>query len=154
MMTGVHQHFRAWTRASRQMEGHSPIGDIGVINRWLKGLVFHEQPLLGRETLVHLFQRIFEPRLALPDISCARIARAVCEPQGYVAAVQTPCNLNAVLRVLKRACSYVRIWITKGAVFIFLILEQIWINRSGLHAKSFRKVLDVNDTFDSVRQIP
>src|SRR6516164_3356872 len=151
MMAGVHQHFRPWTRASRQMEGHSPIGDIGVINGWLKRFIFHEQPLLGRETRVHLFQRIFEPRLALPNISRARIARAVCEPQGYVAAVQTPCNLNAVLRVLKRARAYVRIWITKRAVFIFLILEQIWINRSGLHSKSLGEVPDVNDTFDSVR---
>ena len=154
MMTRVHQYLSLRTCGSGQMQGHSPIGNVSVINGRLKGFVLHEQPLLWGKSRMSLLQHFFEPCFALSNIGGSWIARAIGEPHRYVATIQALCNLNAVFRVLKCARSYGRVWIPKRAVLIFLILEQVWINRSRLHAKPLREFLDVSDAPDSVREVP
>src|SRR6185437_12317498 len=110
------------------MHGHSPVGDIGVIERRLERFVLYKQPLFRVETIVSFFKCLFEPLLALADICCAWITRAVGKPHGYITAVELMGYLNAVNRVLKRVLPNFRVGISKRTVFINLVLKQIGIN--------------------------
>jgi len=52
MVAGIDQHTRLRPRMAREVDCHAPIGDIGVIERRLKGFVLHQQSLIGRQTTV------------------------------------------------------------------------------------------------------
>src|SRR5438128_5078332 len=102
VMAGVHQDSSLKTSASREMQRHTPISNVGVVERWFEGFIFHQQSLFWRKVQMHFLQPVFEPRLALPDICCSGIAGAVCEPHRNIAAIQPSRDFDTVLCMLHR----------------------------------------------------
>src|SRR5215831_18927653 len=72
-----------------------------------------------------------EPTPPVPDILRAWIIRSVGEPQGYVAAVQTLGDPDAIDDVVEGGLPDFRIGVAKRAVLVNLILERIGIDRAG-----------------------
>jgi hypothetical protein len=49
VVAGVDQNAGLRAGLARKVGGHAPVGDVGVIEGGLEGLVFDEQALVGRE---------------------------------------------------------------------------------------------------------
>ncbi len=53
VVAGIDQDAGLRTGDARQVRGHSPVGNVGVIEGRLEGLVFDQQPLLRLEVAVN-----------------------------------------------------------------------------------------------------
>ncbi len=80
VMTGVHQHVSLWTGRACQQEGHSPVGNISVIERGLERFVLDQETLFGIQSGVDLFQCFLEPSNSVSNTLAAGIVRAVGKP--------------------------------------------------------------------------
>ena len=58
----------------------SPIGNIGVVKRWLEKLVLKDESLLPVKSVVNLFERVGEALLPIPKVTLTRVVRAVGKP--------------------------------------------------------------------------
>src|SRR3954466_850211 len=90
-----------------------------------------------------MLQTIFKPRLALPDIGGTGIIRAISKPKRNIPALEAKRDFDAVLGVLQSPLADRTIRIGKRAVFVFLILKEIWIDGAGRHAITAGEVLDL-----------
>src|ERR1700730_7144610 len=81
VMTGVHQHVCLGSRISREKEGHSPVGDVGVVKSRLEGFIFDQQSLPGMQFGMNSLERFLEPSDAMADALRSRIIRPVGEPR-------------------------------------------------------------------------
>ena len=80
VMPGIDQHAGLRPSQAREVGGHAPVGDIGVIKSRLEGFVFDEQPLLWRQMVVAGAQGFLEPADALAHALCAGIVGAIGHP--------------------------------------------------------------------------
>ncbi len=85
MMAGIDQNAGLGTGDAGEVGGHAPVGDIGVIEGGLEGLVFDEQALIGSEAVMRGAQGFFHPDDALAHALGAGIVGAVGHPHGDIA---------------------------------------------------------------------
>ena len=119
-------------RVTRQMQRHSPIGYVRVIESRFERLIFNQQALPRPKLAMRVPQPLFKPSLSLSDVRRTRVVRPVREPHGNIARPQAASAFNAVLHMLERAFPDSRVWITERAILILLILKKVRIDRSTL----------------------
>src|SRR5260370_33539676 len=125
MVAGVDQHSRLRSGRAGQMQRHSPICDIRVIEGRLKRLVFDEQLLARQQIAMNSAQSVFEPALPLPDVGAARVVRAIRKPQGNVAGSQGTRDPNTFANMLQCLLADCRIRVAQRAKLIVLIFKEI-----------------------------
>src|SRR6266567_1811157 len=153
-MSGIDQDSRLWACGAREKNRHTPIGNIGVVKGGLERFVLNQKALPGRQCGMRFFQHIGEPLLALPDICGPGVVRAVRKPHRDVSAVQSPCYLNAVFGMLQRAPANCWIWIGERPILVFLVLEQVRVDRARENSMTIRKPPDILRAAHSVRTVP
>ncbi len=92
VVAGIDQHLGLRPGLARQQQRPSPVRHIGVVERGLERLVFHQHPLLRAQGRMHRRQTLFEPALTLADVGGARVVRTVGKPQRQVARLQVRRN--------------------------------------------------------------
>ncbi len=80
VVSGVQTHMGFGPQSVDLDIGGSPVGNIGVVERWLEELVFEDQALILAQTLVDGTQRIVQPVLAGADIDLAGVVGSIGEP--------------------------------------------------------------------------
>src|ERR1700686_4651298 len=136
MMTSVDQHLCLRTGEACQMNRHSPVSDVRVIESRFEGLVFDKQALSRRELVMRSTQRLFKPSLTLSDVRGAGVVGSVSKPHGDIATLESATNFDAVFHMRKRAFPDSWVGIAERTVFVLLILKKVWVNRSSAHSKA------------------
>src|SRR5271167_4114618 len=95
-MAGIDQDSGLWPGGLRHEESHAPVGDVGVIEGGLEGLVFDQHPVSRVQAAMSLAKPFLEPLLSLPDVGGPGIVTAVGEPDREIAAPQGMLDLDAV----------------------------------------------------------
>ena len=85
----------------RERERHAPIGDVGVVEGRLEGLVLHHHALALGERGVGGFQSFFEPAAAMADVLRAGVIGPVGEPERKIAAAQALLDFDAIQNVIQ-----------------------------------------------------
>ena len=141
VMAGIDQHASLRAGVAREVRGHAPVGDVGVIEGRLEGLVFDEQALVGREVVVSGAQRLFKPADALADALRAGIIGAVGQPKRDVARAERLADLDGIEHVIERLLANGSGGIAQRAELVFLILKEIGIDGAGADAEAALELL-------------
>src|ERR1700691_3129161 len=96
MMAKVNQYFGLGSRQSRQLQRHTPIRNIRVIEGRFERLVLNQQPLIGLQRRMDLAEDLFHPADALADILSSGDSRGIGKPRGYVLGSKLPGNFHTV----------------------------------------------------------
>ena len=108
VMAGVDQHEGLRAGRAAQVRRHAPVGNVGVVEGGLEGLVFDEQPLIGRQVLVCGTERVLQPLDALAHGLRAGIVGAVGKPERDIARAETLGDLDGIENVLERVVANLR----------------------------------------------
>src|SRR3954470_17578018 len=101
-----------------------------------------------------MLQTIFKPLLTLPDIGGTGIIGTISKPKRNIPALEATRDFDAVLGVLQSPLADRTIRIGKRAVFVFLILKEIWIDGAGRHAITAGEVLDLVGAMNALWAVP
>src|SRR5580658_5003627 len=153
-MPSIDEHLRLRSGGTRQQQSHTPVGNIRVIERRLKRLVFDEQALGGGQLGMAGPQVVLKPAFALPDVGRSRIVGPVGEPHGDVSTVECASDFDTVLGVSNCDIPNRFVRVAEGTVFIALILKKVRIDGPGLHAIDARQSLDLSNALKAGREIP
>ncbi len=130
-MAGIHEYLGLRTGGLRQHQRHAPIGDIGVIEGGLEGLILDQHALSAGQGGVGLLQAFGEPAAAMAHVLRAGVIGAVGKPEGQIAAAQLLLDLHAIQNVIHGFLADGRIGIADGAVLVVLILKYVGIDGAG-----------------------
>jgi len=133
---------------------HSPVGDIGVIEGRFERFVFDQKTLPRLERAMnfpHALCKILDP---LADILRTGVIRTVGEPRREIPRTQKVGDFDAIQNVIERFPPYGRIGVADRSVLIFLVLEDIRIDRAGPDAIFSAERIDVADVVGAIRQVP
>ena len=142
MVAGVDEDFRAWARLLRQQQRHPPVGDIGGVESGFERFVFDEHRLLRTQLGVECAQGFFETLFARTDAALAGIVRAVGKPQRETIAADRLTDRHGVDAMLERGGANDRVVVTERTPLVALVLEEIGIDGTDLHAVFAREAGD------------
>ncbi|SPE38951.1 hypothetical protein SBA3_300009 [Candidatus Sulfopaludibacter sp. SbA3] len=150
----IHQHFRARAGIAGELQRHAPVGDIGVVERRLEGLVLHQHALIAGELPVGGAQAIHEPLAAMTDILRAGIIGPIGEPQRKVAASQPLGDFHAIQKVSERRRADCRIGIAQRPVLVDLILKHVRVDGPGAQPMRGGKRVHLGRVVRAMGQVP
>ena len=154
MVAGVDQHARLRSRGAGQVRGHAPVGDVGVIESRLEGLVFDQQALARSERLVGTHERLLQPLDALADALRAGVVGAVGQPERDIARAQFAGDGHGVEHVRDGAFPDFRRRVAQRAVLVILVLEQVGIDGPGGDSVAGFEAANALNILDAVGQVP
>ena len=109
---------------------------------------------MGVDVGVERSQIFLEPLFAPSNVRGPGIVGSVGKPEHDVAAVQSPRDADAILRVLERMLAHARVWIAEGAELVDLFFEQVWVDGARLDAVPRRQRGDPVDVVHAVGEVP
>ena len=137
-MAHVDEHFRAWPRMLGEGVRHAPVGNIGVIERWLERLVFDEHLHRRGHRVMHFTQRFHAPTLAPCDVPLSGIVGSVGKPHHQRARVHRLRELDRMQEMRDRGATHRWIFVGHRTKSIALALEQIWIHAANAQSACAR----------------
>ena len=152
-MPGIDQHARLRPGGASQQQRHAPVGDIGMVERRLEGLVLDQQALVGTQRVMRALQPFRHPAFAGADVGGAGKVRAVREPGRDIARADLARNPHRVQDVLERAPPHRFLLVRQRPVLVDLVLEHVGTDRARPHAVALGDLLDVR-RFRSFRDVP
>src|SRR5260370_15424574 len=154
VMPGIHEYECLRPRGSCQEKGHAPIGDVGMVKRWLERLIFNEQPLARPERCVHFFQSFFKIANSTANALRPRIIRTVRKPRRDIPATQRFGNGHTIDNVVQGFPPNRCVRISQGSILVILVLKHIRIDRTRFDSMLVGKVFDFASVLQSAGKVP
>ena len=133
MMPQVDQDLCLVSESSAESIRHAPIGNIGMVERRLKGLIFHQHRLLRRQRGVDFRQPLGKPLLALADMALTGEIGAVRKPKREILRADGLHDLHALTDVCNGPRPNFRARTSQAAKAIVIILEDVRIDCPDRH---------------------
>ena len=154
VMAGIDQDTRLRAGLAAQVRRHAPVGNIGVIEGGLKGLVLDEQVLIGSEMVVRCAERVSSQTMRSADALRAGVVGSVSKPKRNIARAETLGDLDGIEHVLECVVADFSVGVAEGAKLVFLILKEIGIDGTGADTETALEVMNLGDILNSIGQIP
>ena len=129
-MAQIDQHLCLRAKLEGKGMGSAPVRHIRRVKGRLEEFVFDQHaPVLG-QVGIRLAQARFEAALAATQIILPGVVGAIGKPQAQVAAVGFAHDVAALDEMVERQLAQRAGWVAQRAEAIFLILKDVWVNRT------------------------